>query len=141
MSNYTKAEQAAIGRAFDALAYAASMSWHYEPRLTDAVKLERKQAYPGNPSPAVWSRGIVVKRWLAGFNGPDTPARKLAAWRPGALGAFMLGASMAHEHGAGDDPRAVAIRRAAELAPAAIAAFEAQSKRELDAVAPLPTAA
>lgn len=137
MSNYTKDERATIARAYDALEYAAGTSWHYPARLADAVKLERKQAYPGHPSPAIWSRAIVVKRWLSGFTAQGELPRKLAGWRPGALAAYMLGVSMADENGADDGPRGVAIRKAAELAPAAIAAFEAQSKRDLDAVAPL----
>jgi hypothetical protein len=118
MSNYTKPEREAIARAFDALTYAASMSWHYAPRLSDAVKLERKQAYPGHPSPATWAKAITLKRWLAGFSAQGELPRKLAGWRPGALGAYMLAVLMMDENGADHGPRGEAIRKAAALAPA-----------------------
>lgn len=134
MSDYTKAERAAIVRAYDALEYAASHSWSDAPRLAEALKLERKQAAPSQSSPSVWARARVLKCWHWGYMAPDTPAREVADWRPGALGAFMLGANMADRFAETDDARGRSTRKAAELCPDAIAAYESQSARQLAAI-------
>lgn len=132
---YTKEEGEAINRAFNAIEYACERTnWTDKPRLREALKLERKQAAPDQEMPLTWAKGRVCKLFFEGYTKPETPAHVIADHRPGALGAFLLGASLVQRYSAETSGPIECIKRAVDLCPAAIEALEAQFNRYLERI-------
>lgn len=125
MATYTKAERAAINAAFGKIAYLCNCTnWSDTPQLREALKLERRET-----GDTVTARAMVVKAWHEGATNPDTPARAIYYVRPGYQRAFMLGVRHAVERLAGAEYTAAMMREALELAPAAIDANDAHTRR------------
>jgi hypothetical protein len=132
---YTRQESGVIKAAYDAILQVCELSHNDTQRLLDAVKLERAQHSPLQTQATTWARARVVKYWHKGA----TRCTELNLWnvcdyRPGVLTALMLGASHARKMDAPSDARLARHARAIDYAPAAIAAYESEWNRALDAL-------
>lgn len=129
MSDYTKAERAAINAAWSAIYHLCQCTnWSDGPEWREAEKLERKQCASDDRDKTISARAMICKGWLEGLENPEQPASKLYWIRRGYRDALFLGVRHAIER-RGDDYNGPRVERAAELCRAVVEAIDAHTRR------------
>lgn len=134
MTAYTKAETAAINRAYQAISHLCQCTnWSDAPAWREAEKLERRQVADSALPASTAARAMICRAWAEGLDTPETPARNLYWIRPGYLAAFLLGVRHAAEH-AGTEHCGPMVTEARNACTDAITANDAHTRRIVEGV-------